>query len=129
MAGDDAPAASVPVHEPVSVRTTVEPLSRVSVTPWAPPAEAADPWFLSVTEKVTVLPAVGVPGDQLTTEATRSELLTGVTVKEDVYELLASLDSMTVFASSTLATTWYEPASRAPMVAETVVCAPAARAP
>src|SRR5690348_13549319 len=108
MAGDDAPAARVPVHDPVRVRTTDDPFSRVSVTPWAPPAEAAEPWFFSVTEKVTVLPAVGVPGDQLTTEATRSELLTGVTTRFEglVYELLASFDSTTVFASSTLATTW-----------------------
>jgi hypothetical protein len=49
--------------------------------PCAPPAEAAVPWFLSVTEKVTVLPADGLPGDQLTAEATRSELLTGVTTR------------------------------------------------
>ncbi|MNJ00881.1 hypothetical protein D3C73_1603330 [compost metagenome] len=48
-----------------------------------PLAEAAVPWFLMATEKVTVLPPAGFPGVQLTGEASRSELDTGATVRED----------------------------------------------
>src|SRR3954471_5577165 len=81
IAGDEAPAARVPVYEPVSVFTVEEPLRIVTVTLCAPPAVAAVPWFFSVTEKVTVLPAAGLPGDQVTAEAIRSELLTGVTTR------------------------------------------------
>ncbi len=39
------------------------------------------PWFFSATEKLTVLPAAGLPGVQLTAEATRSELCTGATTR------------------------------------------------
>src|SRR3954447_8298604 len=74
--GDEAPGPSAPVYDPVSVRTTVDPLSTVTVTPWAPPAVATVPWFFSVTEKVTVLPAAGLPGAQPDADAIRSELAT-----------------------------------------------------
>jgi hypothetical protein len=84
-----------------------------------------------VTEKVTVLPAAGLPGDQVTAEATRSELATGVTTRFCgwVYSLLASFCSTTVRASSTTARSTYEPAVRAPTFAVTVADAPAASAP
>src|SRR5262245_4826127 len=70
-----APGLMVPENAPVSV-VTVDPLVsfRVSVTPCEPPADATVPWFLMATENVTVLPADGVPGVQLTGDATRSEL-------------------------------------------------------
>ncbi|MNI54492.1 hypothetical protein D3C73_1093900 [compost metagenome] len=78
------PLAIVPLYEPVSVLTTV--FVAVSVTVrvmlWTPPAEAAVPWFLIATVKVTVLPPAGLPGDQLTGAAIRSELETGTTVRE-----------------------------------------------
>ncbi len=78
-----APAAIAPVYEPVSVRTTVPAsLSTVSVMPCAPPAEAMVPWLRIATEKVTVLPADGLLGDQATAAATRSELATGPTTSE-----------------------------------------------
>ena len=76
-----APAAIVPLYEPVSVRTTAPDWSRtVSVMPCAPLADAMVPWLRSVTAKETAAPALGVPGDQVTAEATRSELATGLTV-------------------------------------------------
>src|SRR5689334_2235063 len=57
-----APAASVPVYDPVRV-LTVAPVesTTVSVTPCAPLPEAWVPWFLMTTEKLTVLPADGLP--------------------------------------------------------------------
>src|SRR3954469_6988572 len=105
IAGEEAPAARVPVYDPVNVFTVVEPFRTVTVTLCAPAAVAAVPWFFSVAVNVTVLPADGLPGDQFTAEATRSELLTGATTRLFglVYELFASLVSTTVFASSTLA--------------------------
>src|ERR1700759_1732312 len=71
IAGDEAPAASTPLYEPVNVLTVVEPDCSVTVTLWAPDAEAALPWFLIVAVKVTVLPAAGLPGDHETAEAIR----------------------------------------------------------
>ena len=53
----------------------------VSVTPCEPDAEAIVPWFLIATEKLTVLPADGLPGDQATGEAIRSEVSTGLTTR------------------------------------------------
>lgn len=44
-------------------------------------AVATVPWFLRATEKVTVSPSEGELGDQLTGEATRSELDTGLTTR------------------------------------------------
>src|SRR5918993_2835778 len=74
--GAVAPAAMVPEYDPVSVRTTVDPLSRVRVMPCAPLAEAIVPWLRIATENVTVLPAAGLLGVQETVWATRSELWT-----------------------------------------------------
>src|SRR2546430_6481367 len=77
-----APGLIVPENEPLSVVTVLPLLSlRVSVTPCEPPADATVPWFLMATENVTVLPAAGLPGVQLTGEATRSELWTGFTTR------------------------------------------------
>src|SRR4051812_27967435 len=82
IAGEDAPAARVPEYEPVRVLIVAPESDRtVTVTPCAPAADAWVPWLRIVTEKVTVWPADGLPGDQLTTEATRSELLTGDTTR------------------------------------------------
>ncbi len=55
------------------------PSRTVSVTPWAPEAEATVPWFLIATVKVTLSPAEGLDGVQATGAATRSELETGLT--------------------------------------------------
>lgn len=79
--------------------------SRVRVMPCAPPAEAMVPWLRIDTAKLTAMPALGVPGDQVTAPATRSELATGLTVSEPVRLLFDSSCSMTVFASSTVAVT------------------------
>ncbi len=78
--GGGAGSRSTPLYEPVSV-FTVEPsaLGRVSVMPWAPLAEATVPWFLIATREGDRSPAAGLPGVQLTEEATRSELATGLT--------------------------------------------------
>src|SRR5262245_47475480 len=98
--------------------------------PCAPLAEATAPWLRIATENDTVLPFAGVDGDQLTDDATRSELSTGRTTSEVglVKELFASFCSMTVLSSSTLADRGYVPAFWTPMFAETVVEAPAASA-
>jgi hypothetical protein len=73
----------------------------------APPAVATEPSLRIVTLKATVEPADGLFGDQLTTEATRSELGTGETTRlPPVNELFASDTSTTVFASSTTARIW-----------------------
>ncbi len=76
-----APDAMAPVYEPVRVLTTapVVASATVRVTLWAPPAEATVPWFLIAAVKVTLLPAAGLPGVQLTGAATRSELATWAT--------------------------------------------------
>lgn len=75
-----APALITPEYEPVRVRTTVpDSLSTVSVMPCAPDADATLPALRTDTEKVTVLPADGLPGDQATDEATRSDVATGLT--------------------------------------------------
>ncbi|QYC39130.1 hypothetical protein Nocox_07525 [Nonomuraea coxensis DSM 45129] len=125
-----APGAIAPLAEPVRVRTTVPPASTtVSVTPCAAELEATVPWFLIATLNVTVPPAAGLPGVQATGAATRSAVSTGRTVSVPVVVLLASLSSVTSPSSSTLADSWYVPASRAPMSADTVADAPAASAP
>jgi hypothetical protein len=103
--GEEAPAASVPDQAAVSVRTTDDPARTVSVTPCEPDPEAADPWLRRTTEKVTVLPAAGFPGDQVTAEATRSELLTGVTTRFVEFALLDSFVSTMTPGSSTTART------------------------
>src|SRR3954466_4246434 len=103
----DAPTASEPLYDPVSVFTVAPLLSfSTAVTACAPLAEAMVPWFLMVVVKVTVLPDDGVPGDQLVL-ATRSELCSGWTARfvPLVKELLASFSSTTVLASSTFAVT------------------------
>lgn len=75
-----APGLITPEYEPVRVRTAVpDSLSTVSVMPCAPDADAWLPALRSDTEKVTVLPGGGLPGDQSTAEATRSELATALT--------------------------------------------------
>ncbi len=56
--------------------------SSVTVTPWAPEVVATVPWFLMVAVKLTVFPAAGVLGEEVTAEGTRSELWTGVTTRE-----------------------------------------------
>src|SRR6266567_84209 len=104
-----APEARVPVNEPVRVVTVLLLLSNsVRVTSCVPPADAIVPWFLTVTVKLTVLPAAGLFGVQLTVEAIRSELWTGVTTRDVglVKLLLLSFNSMTLFDSSTLAVYW-----------------------
>src|SRR3569833_549912 len=79
-----APAAMVPLTEPVKVFTTLLPASSSdSVMPWEPDPEATVPWFLTATLNDTAFPAAGLPGVQLTDEATRSELATGATTSED----------------------------------------------
>src|SRR3569833_759081 len=130
--GAVAPAAMAPLTEPGSVFTTEPFASRSeSVMPWEPDAEAMVPWFLTATPNDTLVPLEGLPGLQVTDEATRSELETGATTSDDgfVYALLPSFSSRTASASSTLPTSWYVPASRAPAEAVTVQEAPAARAP
>lgn len=79
----------------------------VSVTPWAPDAEANVPWFLIATVNVTLSPAEALEGVQATGAATRSELETGLTTRasERVKELFASFCSMTLFDGSTSAPT------------------------
>src|SRR5215217_7378920 len=95
--GDVAPAAMVPENEPVSVRIVAPDVAslRTRVMPCAPDAEATLPWFLMDTEKVTVLPAAGLPGDHDTAAGSRSEVWTGATTRlvEPVKVLLASLVS------------------------------------
>lgn len=79
----------------------------VSVTPWAPDAEAIDPWFLIATVNLTSSPAEALVGVQETGAAIRSELETGLTTRasERVKELFASFCSMTLFDGSTAAPT------------------------
>src|SRR6266545_1545979 len=103
-----APPPIVPLNEPVSVRTAEpESLSTVSVMPCAPLADATVPWLRMATVNVTVAPPGGLNGSQPTDPATRSELTTGATTSEvaPVNELFASLSSITVLFSSTLAAT------------------------
>jgi hypothetical protein len=78
-----APGARLPLNEPDSVLTVaLFASSRVIVTACEPLAVAIVPWFLTVTVKVTVLPADGLPGVQATEDGTRSELCTGATTSE-----------------------------------------------
>ena len=76
------PAAMAPVWEPVSV-LTVAPLASwtVRVMPWAPDAEATEPWFFRATVNVTSSPAEALVGVQETGAASRSELATGLTTR------------------------------------------------
>jgi hypothetical protein len=131
-AGADVSAAMTPFTAPVNVRTTVPASSRtMTVTACAPPDDATVPWLRTVTANVTGLPACGVPGAQLTAEATRSAASTGRTVSGavPVYALFVSSCSTTVFSSSTFAVSGYVPAARAPIATGTATDAPAASAP
>jgi len=124
-----APAAKEPVYVPLNVCTVApEAFFRTAVIGWAPPAEAMLPWFFRLAVKVTVLPALGLLGDQEVV-AIKSELCTWPTTRGDeAVKLLFELSvSTTALFSSTLAETEYEPASLGPMFAVTVVDAPGAR--
>ena len=77
--------------------------------PCAPPAEAIVPWLRIATENVTVWPAAGLLGvqhDRLRRPGRSSGTWPTTSEVGWVYALLASLCSMTVLLSSTLALSW-----------------------
>src|SRR6266496_13737 len=102
-----APAAIVPLTDPVNVLTTAPVVAflTVNVMPCAPLAEATVPWLRIATEKLTVAPFCGLVGDQLTGDAIRSDVGTAVTTRAVglVKVLLVSTFSMTALLSSTTA--------------------------
>src|SRR5690242_4399052 len=100
-----APAARIPVNEPVSVATVVpDEFLIVEVMPCEPLPEEMLPWFFSATVKATDWPPEGLLGVHEAVPM-RSELCTWPTTRFDeaVKVLLASLSSMMLFDSSILA--------------------------
>src|SRR5258705_5639204 len=79
---EEAPAASAPLNDPLMDLTVVPLVSLTTmVTACVPDPEAMVPWFLMIVLKLTVLPADGLLGDQLTVDGVRSELCTGCTTR------------------------------------------------